>query len=223
MRVAVLSDTHNLLRKEVLEEIRGCELILHGGDISNREVLDTLVNILPVRVVRGNNDGNWAEDLPSSDDFELCGRRIYMTHKKKDLPENLMPYDMVIVGHSHRYSAEWMQHSDGKQTLVLNPGSCGPRRFYQPVTMALVNISPSDLMVTRVDIPNGVEIPRKPAEKQDLRRQIETVIREMEKSKTVLNIAEKHNWDRMLVEQIARIVVTHPGVTVDEIMSKMGL
>ena len=42
MRIGVISDTHGLLREEVLEILRGCDYILHGGDINNQGVLDTL-------------------------------------------------------------------------------------------------------------------------------------------------------------------------------------
>ena len=56
MRVAIISDTHNLLRPEVIERLQGCDHILHGGDISSQAVLDRLTSIAPIKVVRGNND-----------------------------------------------------------------------------------------------------------------------------------------------------------------------
>ena len=55
-QIAVLSDTHGLLRPEVLEKIAGCDVIIHGGDINRQEILDQLEKIAPVYVVRGNND-----------------------------------------------------------------------------------------------------------------------------------------------------------------------
>ena len=42
MKIAIISDTHNLLRPEVTERIRGADCILHGGDISSQEILDRL-------------------------------------------------------------------------------------------------------------------------------------------------------------------------------------
>ena len=36
-------------------------------------------------------------------------------------------------------------------------------------------------------------------------------------------VARKYNMDPALAEQIARLYVTHPGVTEDGIMAKMGL
>jgi len=55
----------------------------------------------------------------------LTDLRIFMTHKKKDLPEDLSMFDLVVYGHSHKYAETYI----GK-TLLLNPGSCGPRRFH---------------------------------------------------------------------------------------------
>lgn len=56
MKIAILSDTHNLLRPEVIEYLRGSDCILHGGDISRQEILDRLEESAPVKAVRGNND-----------------------------------------------------------------------------------------------------------------------------------------------------------------------
>ena len=85
-RIGLISDTHNLLRTEVMEALSGVEAILHAGDISSEATLDQLRKIAPVYAVRGNADKEWAGDLANYLDFELCGLHIYMTHKKKDLP-----------------------------------------------------------------------------------------------------------------------------------------
>ena len=87
MKIGILSDTHDLLRPEVIRTLEGCEWILHGGDISSRKILDRLEQIAPVKAVRGNNDKEWAEHLPQLLDFELGGLRICMAHKKKIFPE----------------------------------------------------------------------------------------------------------------------------------------
>ena len=64
MKIGILSDTHGLLRPEVIAALDGCEVILHGGDINSRSILDKLERIAPVYVVRGNNDKEWAEHIP---------------------------------------------------------------------------------------------------------------------------------------------------------------
>ena len=225
MMIGILSDTHDLLRPEVIEALRGCDCILHGGDISSRGILDRLAEIAPVRVVRGNNDKAWAEAIPAFLDFELGGIRICMAHKKKDLPVDLSPYDLAVCGHSHQYASDWVAaKGGGKRTLLLNPGSCGPRRFHQPITLALLRIGPDGgFAAERVEIPHA---PRETAPKidtGDLKRQIEIIIRETQKGQSVDTVAQKYGLDRALAEQIARLYVTHPGVTADGIMSKMGL
>ena len=223
MKIGILSDTHDLLRPEVIGHLRGCGCILHGGDISSRKILDKLSQIAPVRVVRGNNDKDWAEHLPLFLDFELAGLRVYMTHKKKDLPKDLSAYDLVIYGHSHQYAEAWLPLAAGQRTLLLNPGSCGPRRFHQPVTMAVMEIADDGWQVKRIEIPHAPREAAPKIESADVRRQIEIVVRETQKGQTVSAIAQKHGLDAGLVEQIARLFVTHPGVTVDGIMTKMGI
>ena len=215
MKIGVLSDTHGLLRPEALAALDGCGAILHGGDINRREILDALGKIAPVHAVRGNNDGEWAGDLPLALDFRLDGLRVYMAHKKRDLPDDLSPYDLVVYGHSHRY-----EESRRGNALLLNPGSCGPRRFNQAITLAVVETAGGAMAVRRVDIARPQALQARPA---DLKKQIETVMKETQKGRGPKEIAARHGWDAALVEQIARLYVTHPGVTADGIMGKMGL
>ena len=217
MKIGVLSDTHGLLRQEVIDHLSGSDVILHGGDINNQGILMTLEGIAPVYVVRGNNDKEWAEDIPLYLDFTLAGLHIYMTHKKRDLPADLSPYDLVVYGHSHKYEEIW----HGK-TILLNPGSCGPRRFNQAITLAVVTTSPEgQIGVKRIDIAHH-NTPKMRIG-ADLRSQIETVMKETAKGRPAVEIAARRGWDVTLVEQIARLYVTHPGVDADGIMGKMGV
>lgn len=48
-------------------------------------------------------------------------------------------------------------------------------------------------------------------------------MRGTQKDRGPSEIAGRHGWDAALVEQIARPYVTHPGVTADGIMGKMGI
>ena len=223
MKAGIISDTHDLLRPEVINHLQGCDCILHGGDISSQRILDRLEQIAPVNVVRGNNDKEWAEHLPLFLDFELDGLRIYMTHKKKDLPKDLTAWDLVICGHTHQYTEVWLEPAGRNRTLLLNPGSCGPRRFIQPITMAILKIDPDGWAIRQIRIPHpdGEKAPK--TDSENIYRQIEIIVRDTEKGLSVDSIAQKHRLDRALVEQIVRLYVTHPGVTVDGIMTKMGL
>lgn len=223
MMIGILSDTHDLLRPEVINALQGCDYILHGGDISSQRILDRLEQIAPVKAVRGNNDKEWAEYLPLFLDFKLGGLRIYMAHKKKDLPGDLTAYDLVVYGHSHQYASAWQGPAGKKQTLLLNPGSCGPRRLIQPITMAMLRIDPDGWSIKEIRIPHiaGEKAPK--IDSGNIYRQIEAVVHDMGKGLPVDSIARKRGLDRELVEQIVRLYVTHPGVTVDGIMTKMGL
>jgi len=223
MKAGIISDTHDLLRPEVTDALHGCDCILHAGDISSQHILDRLEQIAPVKAVRGNNDKEWAEHLPLFLDFELGGLRIYMTHKKKDLPGDLSAYDLVIYGHSHQYASVWQEPVGKNRTLLFNPGSCGPRRLIQPITMAILSIDPDGWNIRQIRIPHAAGERTPKIDSNNVYRHIEVIIHDTEKGLSVDSIAQKRGLDRELVEQIVRLYVTHPGVTVDGIMTKMGL
>ena len=217
MKIGIISDTHGLLRPEVTKALEGCEAILHGGDITGPEIIERLESIAPVYVVRGNGDRDWAEHIPLFLDFELAGLRVYMTHRKKDLPDDLSEYDLVVFGHSHKY-----EESRHGKTLLLNPGSCGPRRFHQAITMVIAGIADGHIETTRIDIPQKTVGALSKSGSADLKKQIETVIKETQKNRGPEAIADRYGFDKALTEQIARLYLTHPGVTADGIMTKMG-
>ncbi len=135
IKIGVISDTHGLLRPAVMEVLKSCDYILRGGDIHKPELLDALREIAPLYVVRGNNDREWAENLPARLTFSIGGMNFFMVHNKKDVPDDLGDAQIVVFGHSHKYFA---QQQDGR--LWLNPGSCGRRRFDQEITMAAITI-----------------------------------------------------------------------------------
>ena len=51
MRIAIISDTHSLLRPEVEEILRSCDMILHGGDIASQEIYEKIGNVVLVCVI----------------------------------------------------------------------------------------------------------------------------------------------------------------------------
>ena len=146
-RIGVLSDTHGLLRPEVLSALSGCDAIIHGGDINKPEILEQLERIAPVYVVRGNNDKEWAEHLPITLTFQIDQCRFFLVHNKKQVPGDLTGIDAVIFGHSHKYFA---QELEGR--LWLNPGRCGKRRFDQEITLAILTVDGSSLSAEKIDI-----------------------------------------------------------------------
>ena len=217
MKIAVLSDTHGLLRPEVREIIQDCDAVIHGGDINSQGILDEISSVAgedkPLFVVRGNNDKDWAEKLPETLEFELAGKRFFLVHNKKDIPSSVNA-DIIIYGHTHKYHEE---RKDGR--LWLNPGSCGKRRFSLPATVAVLEISDNEVTVSRKDIENGavaLQVPQK-----DIMIAVRSIMRLMDKGMDVDSIAIKLKTDKAFVEQVAMIRVTHPGVDADGIMNKI--
>ena len=114
--------------------------------------MDELAQIAPVHAVRGNNDKEWAEHIPETLCLEIMGLSILMIHNKQHLPKDLGDRNLIIYGHSHRYE----EKQEGGRTW-LNPGSCGPRRFSQPITMAVVEVEEGreGYRVQKLEIPHN--------------------------------------------------------------------
>ena len=70
-RIVILSDTHGLLRPEVLDYLANADAIIHGGDINTPAIVDTLQGFASLHIVRGNNDKEWAEGLPRASHSSL--------------------------------------------------------------------------------------------------------------------------------------------------------
>ena len=139
MRLAILSDTHGLLRPEVLPYIEGVDHILHAGDVGSDAILDQLTSYAPLTAIRGNIDHSAANPrcraLPQTEAIELHGKLFYLVHSLQDLDVNPITAGIaaVVTGHSHKPKI----HTENG-VLYLNPGSCGPRRFSLPITLALM-------------------------------------------------------------------------------------
>lgn len=138
-RIGVISDTHGLLRPEAVRELRGCERIVHAGDVGDPAILEELRRIAPVAAVRGNVDrGSWAEALPETEVVEVGEAVLYVLHDlaRLDLDPTAAGFAAVITGHTHQPKTE-----ERGGVFYLNPGSAGPRRFRLPVTVARLSVS----------------------------------------------------------------------------------
>ena len=199
-KAAVISDTHGILKPEVLEIIGTADLVLHGGDIADQKTFDRLNEIAKVITVRGNCDGEWARDIPNEAFFELCGRKIYMVHNKKKASGKAENADIIIYGHSHKYEEK---AAGGK--LWLNSGSCGARRFGMPLTMAVLEFDTEnrDFSVKRIDL--------------------SMVVGDLKRGKSVENIVKARRLDRALTEQICQIYFTHQGIDVQGVLDRIEI
>jgi putative phosphoesterase len=132
LTVGVISDTHGLVRPEVVGALRGSDVILHAGDIGGAHVLQDLGALAPVIPVRGNVDGGWAYLLPERRRLDLGGVRVLILHDRAllGLDPGKEGLGVVVFGHSHRPQAE---RRGG--VLWFNPVSAGPRRFQLPVSI----------------------------------------------------------------------------------------
>ena len=143
MIVGVISDTHGLVRPEALAALVGVEHIVHAGDIGPVDILDELAAIAPVTAVWGNVDGmEIRARVPEVARLELGGVRIAIVHGMQfgsPTPQKVAAAHpdagLVVFGHSHRPLIQQVG-----PTLAVNPGSAGPRRFKDPVTVAITKI-----------------------------------------------------------------------------------
>ena len=136
--VAVLSDTHGLLRASVLPHLKGVTHILHAGDVGDPAILEELARYAPVTAIRGNVDVSGAcAALPATEMLTLGAITVYLVHSLADLDiePTAAGVQLVVSGHSHKPALE-----ERRGVTYLNPGSVGPRRFKLPISMAMVTI-----------------------------------------------------------------------------------
>ncbi len=187
MRIGLIADSHvpHVARKlpaTVERVFEGVEMILHAGDVTGPEVLETLGRIASVYAVRGDQDIG-LDHLPLRRIIEADGKRIGLIHGNRprwlELPGTtwnmffgqrlfLAPrfyanvcrqfeddqVDCVVCGHIHRpYIA------DVKGVLVVNPGSTYLNildRKTQPgqyVSVGLLEIAHGALRASIVPLP----------------------------------------------------------------------
>lgn len=151
MRIGLIADSHvpHVARKlplAVHRVFQDMDIILHAGDLTGPEVLETLGEIAPVIAVRGDDDID-LDHLPLRRVVEAGGKRIGLIHGNRprwlELPGTtwnmlfgerlfLAPrfyanvcrqfeddhVDCVVCGHIHRPYI-----GDVRGLLVINPGS----------------------------------------------------------------------------------------------------
>lgn len=150
LRVGIISDTHGILRPEASTFLRGCNHIVHGGDIGTQDILHELSLIAPITAVRGNNDkGPWANALPETELVQFGAVFVYLIHDLAhlDVDPKAAGVSVVVSGHSHQ---PLIQERDG--VLYINPGSAGPRRFKLPIAVAELKIAGNSITPSIVEL-----------------------------------------------------------------------
>jgi len=150
MKIGVISDTHipakaAKLPDELVKALKGCDLIMHAGDLVELSVLEDLEKITKVEAVYGNMaSANVRATLPENKILRLCGKVICLMHGYGN-PDNLIDIlkkrflsekpDIIVYGHSHRPTNELM---DG--VLFFNPGSCTDTVFASYRSYGIIEI-----------------------------------------------------------------------------------
>ena len=155
MKIGIISDTHGLLRAQVFQAFDGVEHILHAGDVGDPDILTELAAIAPVTAVWGNVDGMEIRGrVPEVARLELGGVRIAIIHGMQfgsPTPQKVAAAHpdagLVVFGHSHRPLIQQVG-----PTLAVNPGSAGPRRFKDPVTVALADLDDGRVQARLIDL-----------------------------------------------------------------------
>jgi putative phosphoesterase len=146
VRLGVISDTHGLLRAEVLEVFEGVDHILHGGDVGRWEVMVELQALAPVTAVYGNvDDLEIRSQLPQVAEVELDGFRIVVTHGDQlgsPTPAKLHAAfpgaEIIVYGHTHKPLLELVD----KTVTVMNPGGAGAPRFGLLPSVGILELEP---------------------------------------------------------------------------------
>ncbi len=152
--IGLISDTHGLLRPTVPAAFDGVHLILHAGDVGSPDVLDGLQRIAPVEAVSGNVDGPELM-LPRAILRDVGALTVHVSHGDEvgsPTPDKLARRygaDVVVFGHTHRAVVQRIG-----QTLVVNPGAAGPRRFDLKPSVALLIVDASSAQVEIVELPS---------------------------------------------------------------------
>ena len=143
MLIGIISDTHGLLRPQVFGALEGVEHIIHAGDVGAVDILTALEAIAPVTAVWGNTD-DWdirgrvpevARVKLGEIEAAVIHGQQFGTPTPKLVVASHMGAGLVVFGHSHVPVIERV-----RGTLVVNPGSAGPKRFNLPTTLALATI-----------------------------------------------------------------------------------
>ncbi|HEV8400213.1 MAG TPA: metallophosphoesterase family protein [Gemmatimonadales bacterium] len=146
MRLGVISDTHGLLRGEVLQVFKKVDHILHGGDVGKWDVIVELQALAPVTAAYGNTDDMEIRSrLPQVAEIELDGFRIVVTHGDQlgsPTPAKLhgaFPRaEIIVYGHTHKPLLELVD----KTVTVMNPGGAGAPRFGLLPSVGILELEP---------------------------------------------------------------------------------
>lgn len=168
MKICILSDSHDhrvLLSNAVAAaKEAGAEAVLHCGDVVAPSTLRALQKFgLPVHAIHGNNVGDLVHMAKYAGEpgsvlrfygqdagITLHGRRIFIVHYPHYARAMALTgdWDLVCFGHDHRAEISRVKNMLGRETILLNPGTCagiGARPTYVLGNLATMAFSICDV------------------------------------------------------------------------------
>ena len=140
-RIALISDTHGIATRALIETISGVHMIVHAGDIGSENIFTQLSYAAPVIAVSGNVDG-WNRLLPAEETIEVDGIYIYVSHilENISITPKAAGIDIVVFGHTHVPSIG--QEAD---IIYINPGSPTLPRSNTGPTIGMLEIDSGEI------------------------------------------------------------------------------
>jgi putative phosphoesterase len=149
VRAVLLADTHirdgteGVLDERVLAAVADADVVLHAGDVTGHDLLESLAELAPVHAVLGNNDVGLEHVLPVELDLDLDGVSVAVVHdagprvgRPARMARRFPGADLVVFGHSHQ--PEDLVPDDGPR--IFNPGSPTQRRRAPTRTFGVLEV-----------------------------------------------------------------------------------
>lgn len=165
LNAVVVADTHGQPHPNAAALIASLkpDVIFHAGDIGDLSVLDGLRQLAPLLAVRGNIDAR-TPGLADTMDIELRSPErsllklllihiaVYGPKLRAEVARLASAHAarIVLCGHSH---VPFVGRDKG--LVLFNPGSIGPRRFQLPITLGLLQVSPSNIALRHISCETG--------------------------------------------------------------------
>ena len=147
MKIGVVADTHSKnLPKQMIEDFKGVDLIVHAGDFCSLGDLERFKTIKEVKAVHGNMDEHALRKLlPRRQIFKLGNFTIGVFHGEGARNQVLDTVkaefkndkvDVAIFGHSHHALNEM-----AGDVLYFNPGSPNDTIFAPYCSYGILDLS----------------------------------------------------------------------------------
>lgn len=119
---------------------------------------------------------------------------------------------------SHKYE----DHIEG-DIHFLNPGSCGARRFHQPVTMMVLTADDEtkEYRIEKIDCSPVVQAKSIDLSERDMYRLVRGIMKDMDANRSIADMVKRNRVDEEFVRQILQIYTTHPGIDVEGILNRI--